>query len=459
MVILAAGKGTRLKIDIAKPLCLALGSPIVDYVIDGLQRFCNKTKLKSTYGFVVGYKKNEVKNFIEQRLPSEELEFADQQKQLGTGHALKVYFETFPEAFEREYTIVACADTPLIEESVYSHLFNELKKENLDAVCASFSTSKPKGYGRIKKSDIGFQIIEEKEASSLEKQICEVNSGLYIFKTSYIKNFINKLSNENKAGEFYLTDLFKPNQRVQALRFDDELQFLGINNLVQLELAEEILRKKINEQHMLNGVIISNSQSVFIEKSVLIKNGVKIRPNVSLRGQTVIEANSILEEGVIINDSIVGEESTIKAHSYLEGCQISKNVVIGPMARLREGSIIGDNCKLGNFVETKKVKLAAGVKISHLSYAGDAEVGSNTNIGCGFITCNYDGASKHKTKIGSDSFIGSDCQLIAPISIGNNSYIGSGSTINQDVPDGAFAIARQRQTNKEAMAKKFIKKK
>ncbi len=460
IVFLAAGKGTRLKVDIAKPLIELLGAPLVDYVIDGIEEFEEKENLQTKYGFVVGYKKDEVESFVRQRLPQDKIEFAHQVEQLGTGHALKTYFDSNPSGYEQEYTLVVCADTPLIREDVYEKLYSDLKKSKADAVCASFHTDNPSGYGRIvKNSGLGFKIVEEKDATEVERKITEVNSGLYIFKTSHIKEHINNLNDNNKSGEFYLTDLFKEDQNVKTYCFDSESDFLGVNNLVQLEQAERIIKNRINESHMLAGVRIKNSETVLIEKTAKIDAGVVIHPNVSIFGNSSLETGTILENGVIVKDSKIGSYNLIKANSYLEGCIVGDNTALGPMARLREGSVIGDKCKLGNFVETKKVYLEKGVKVSHLSYVGDAEVGENTNIGCGFITCNYDGANKHKTIIGKNSFIGSDCQMIAPISIGNESYIGSGSTINQDVPDGAFAIARQRQVTKEDMAKKFIKKK
>ncbi|MBT4793063.1 MAG: bifunctional UDP-N-acetylglucosamine diphosphorylase/glucosamine-1-phosphate N-acetyltransferase GlmU [Halobacteriovoraceae bacterium] len=458
-VILAAGKGTRLNIDKAKPLCPAMGQTLVDFVIQGIEGFSEKISETIEYNFVVGHEKEKVLRHITENYKNLSLSFAHQKEQLGTGHALQTFFESNPKAWGNEYTLVVCADTPLITSDVYLKLFDEIKDSNFDAVCACFITGNPTGYGRIEQKSIGFNIVEEKDATDQQKEITAVNSALYFFKTSHIKNYINQISNKNNSNELYLTDLFKEGFNVKTVSFSEEKLFLGVNNLVQLEEAESVLLQRKMESLMLSGVIIKNAKSQYIETQVDIKPKVVIYPNVSLKGKTTIASGAILEEGVIINNSEVGAGVKVRAYSYLEGAKISDDAVIGPMARLREGTIIEKNCKVGNFVEIKKAVLHEGSKVSHLSYVGDAQVGENTNIGCGFITCNYDGANKHKTIIGKNSFIGSDCQMIAPVTIGDEAYVGSGSTINKDVPDHAFAIARQRQVNKENMASRFIKKK
>ncbi|MAX67466.1 MAG: bifunctional UDP-N-acetylglucosamine diphosphorylase/glucosamine-1-phosphate N-acetyltransferase GlmU [Bacteriovoracaceae bacterium] len=454
-VILAAGKGTRLKIDTAKPLCPALGKCLVDYVVEGLTRFGQDLDLN----FVVGHQRELVESHLLRQFSQMKFNFAHQQEQLGTGHAVQVFFEKFPLAWENKYTLIVCADTPLITSEVYQRLYEELIDNNYDAVCASFIAQRPFGYGRINHGEVGFDIVEEKDASQEQRKITEVNSGLYLFKTSHIKKYLNDLDDNNQSGEFYLTDLLKKDLNVKAIKFEQEIDFLGVNNLVQLEMAEKVLAQRKKEKLMLAGVRMINADSIYIEDQVEIEPGSVLHPNVQLFGHTKIAAEVEIEAGCILKNSVIGAGSQIKAYSYLEGTQVRKNASIGPMARLREGTIISDNCRVGNFVETKKTLLHDGVKVSHLSYVGDAEIGENTNIGCGFITCNYDGANKHKTTIGKDSFVGSDCQMIAPVEIGDEAYIGSGSTINKNVPSGAFAIARQRQVTKENMAHKFIKKK
>ena len=458
-VILAAGKGTRLKIATPKPLCVCLGRTLVDYVIQNIVDFSKASKLSLNLGVVVGHEKEKVSDSIKSSYSDLKLSFADQDKQLGTGHALKCYFDTYPNAWESKYTLIVCADTPLITDDVYSRLQEELEKKSLDAVVATFKVANPKGYGRILKSTsgAGLTIREEKDASDEERLITEVNSAVYLMKTSYIKEHINNLDNKNKSGEFYLTDLMKEGEKLDSVLFDDADSFLGVNDLVQLDEARGILQTRINQTHMRNGVQIINSNSVYIEPDVKIGSNTVIYPHSHLEGNTVLGESVTIETGSVIKNSEISNEVTVKANSYFEKAIIKNSSVIGPMARLREGTVIGERCKIGNCVETKKVNVADEVKVSHLSYLGDAEVGQGTNIGCGFVTCNYDGAKKHLTKIGENSFIGSDCQVIAPITIGSETYIGSGSTINQNVPDGAFAIARQRQVTKEKMASRFLK--
>ncbi len=455
IVLLAAGKGTRLNIDIAKPLCPANGKTLVDYVIEELAEIEIEKKLY----VVVGHKAENVETHICENFPNLDKKFILQKEQLGTGHAVKTFLDESPEAKDAEFTIVVCADTPLIKKNTYDQLINKIKNDDLQAVCATFKLANPTGYGRIVHADKGFKIIEEKDASDEIKKINEVNSGLYIFKTEHINSYINNLNKENNSNEYYLTDLVEPGLDVATLCYKDSLEFTGVNNLIQLEQIEKELRRRKLEELQLSGVRFINSDSVYIEQTVRIERECTIYPNVVLMGKTSIGQHSIIESGTTIKNSTVAANSIIKSNSYLEGAMVGERSAIGPMARLREGSVIGEACKIGNFVETKKVNFENGVKVSHLSYLGDADIGENTNIGCGFVTCNYDGANKHKTTIGKNSFIGSDCQVVAPIKIGSDAYIGSGSTINKDVPDGAFAIARERQTTKENMAKIFIKKK
>ncbi len=459
MVILAAGKGTRLKVETPKPLLTALGHPLVEHVSKNLINFSKSEKIKANLHYVVGHEKERVQTFLSQKFSEYNPQFCLQEKQLGTGHALQVFFEKNPEAWNATYTLVACADTPLLTKKLFEKLFSALKDHKMNAVAASFETTNPTGLGRISRSEKGFKIIEEKDATTKERLIKEVNSAVYIFKTDTIKNKLMSLSSENKSGEFYLTDIFQEGDAVMPVLFEDGTSFLGVNTLIELERAEKILLERKVRAMALKGVRFLNSDSVYIENDVQVESEVIIQQGVSLSGKTKIGRGTIIESGVTIKDSLIGEENIIRANSYIESTQILNNCSIGPMARLREGTVMADDCKIGNFVETKKSSLAKGVKISHLSYVGDAEVGDQTNIGCGFITCNYDGVNKHKTKIGSNSFIGSDCQTIAPVSIGDNAFIAAGSTINKNVPNGAFAIARQKQTTKKDKANLFLKNK
>ncbi len=460
IVILAAGKGTRMKTEAPKALVPALGRPILDYVVDAAWEFAEKSSLTAEIGVVVGHRKELLEEWWNLHPKKKDLKIAWQREQKGTADALKACFHDLPHFWNHTYTLVACADTPMIEAQEFTKLFDELKSHpELLGVAASFETPTPFGYGRIVKGAKGFHIVEEKDAQPHEKKITEVNSGFYILKTSHVKNVLNTITDQNKSGEFYLTDLFQDRFSVKAVSFPSEVPFVGINNLEQLAQVNQLLIARKLKQFFQEGVQILQPHNVYFDYQVKIAQGSLIYPGVTLLGSTVIDKNVTIESGAFIKDSQIESGVEILAHSYLDQVRVQKGATIGPMARLRPGTDVGPESKIGNFVEVKKSQLAKGVKISHLSYVGDAEIGENSNIGCGFITCNYDGANKHKTKIGKNTFIGSDCQVIAPLEIGNDAFVGAGSTITKGVPDGAFAIARSSQVTKEGAAKRFLKSK
>ncbi len=460
-VILAAGKGTRLKLNDPKPLVPLMGRRLVDYAIESLRDFMVDNAGNGEVNLVIGHEKEKVQEHSKKSANKFNVEvgFSIQEKQLGTAHALKCYFDQNEKASKFDYTVIMCADTPLISGEILSELYEALKKDNLDGVAASFETKDPTGLGRIIRCDKGFRIVEHKDANKDELLINEVNSGMYIVKTSYITKHLSNIKSENAAGEFYLTDLFQENSNVKPRVFENEKTFLGVNDLAQLEQIENLLRRRKARSLRDAGVRFIDSRHVYIDEDVEVGFGSLIYPSVNLFGSTVIGKDSIIEIGSILTDSKVGANTVIKAYSTLEEAIVGDEAAIGPYARLRPKADVGSKSKIGNFVEIKKSKLAEGVKVSHLSYVGDAEIGEDVNIGCGFITCNYDGANKHITKIGKGSFIGSDTQMIAPVTLGEECYVASGSTINQDIPSGGFAIARGRQVTKEGMARKFIKKK
>jgi bifunctional UDP-N-acetylglucosamine pyrophosphorylase/glucosamine-1-phosphate N-acetyltransferase len=347
-----------------------------------------------------------------------------------------------------------------MEDADIEDLYKFVKDKSLEGAAATFSAENPFGYGRIVRAGKGFKIVEEKEANEEEQKITEVNSGFYIIKTEYILKHIDTLSSNNNTGEFYLTDLFSQEELVQPFLVEEASKFIGVNDLRQLEMADRTIRnRKMRRMRDEGGVRFIDLSHTYIEEDVSIENGALIYPNSFISGKTTIKSGAVIETGSVIKDSVIEEGVKIKAYSHLEKVVVRTNAEVGPFARLREGSDIGSESKIGNFVETKKAILSKGVKVSHLSYVGDAEVGEDSNLGCGFITCNYDGANKHKTKIGKGCFIGSDSQMIAPLNIGDGCYVASGSTISKDLPDGAFGIGRARQEIKEGMAKRFIKKK
>lgn len=462
VVVLAAGKGTRLKLEIPKVLLPICGRPMVNFVLDQTQLFAQKNKITPLYAVVVGHGKKEVELNVREYFKGkkDKISFPVQDQQLGTGHAVSSYFSQVPAAHDCEWTLVLCGDAPLIVHEELSELLQLVQKKKLDAALATFSTPEPQGYGRIvKKNKSKIKIVEEKNASAQEKKIQEVNSGLYIFKTSFLVAALKKIKKNELSGEYYLTDVLEMAKKSEARCFSYPEHFLGINDLSQWEVASHLLQRRKILSLQREGVLFQNSSTVSVDWDVEIAPGSKISAGVVLEGHTKIGAQVEIGPGSVLKNTKVAAQAKIKPYSCLEDSLVGQGASIGPFAHLRPGSEIGANAKVGNFVETKKAKLHSGVKVSHLSYVGDAEIGEETNIGCGFITCNYDGEKKHFTKIGARTFVGSDCQAIAPIEIGSDAFVAAGSTLTHDIPDGALALARSKQVNKEGRAKMFLPQK
>jgi bifunctional UDP-N-acetylglucosamine pyrophosphorylase/glucosamine-1-phosphate N-acetyltransferase len=454
-VILAAGEGKRLKLDAPKPLAPCLDKKLVDFPIRELQKFFTQNKLSGIKTAVIGHQRELVQTYISKHYP--DVKFAIQEKQLGTADALRAYFDSDPATHQLDYTLVICADTPVVSENELTQLLKLLQNEKVDAVAATFEDPTPKGYGRIIRGKKGFHIVEEKDATDEERKITEVNSGLYLLKTSYVLENLKSVDSNNKSGEFYLTDIFKEGLNVDALCFPNGKIFLGVNNLEQLELVEHTLRRKKKMALREEGVRFLDASHTYIDDEVEIGAGTVIYPNVFITGKSKIGKNVIIEMGAQIKDSIVEDNARVLAYTILEEAMIHEKAHVGPFARMRPGADIGPEAKIGNFVEIKKSVLERGAKVSHLSYVGDAFIGQETNIGCGFITCNYDGVHKHITRIGKNCFIGSDSQTVAPVNIGDDCFVASATTVTKSMPDGSFAISRGLQMTKEGMAKRFIK--
>lgn len=463
-VILAGGQGTRFKIKDSKPMAPILGKRLIDYPVMELIHFYKQDHVDGEISVVTGHSRENLEDYLSSQYLQEgyELHFAFQEKQLGTADALRCYLDQVPSSKEDTYTIVLCADTPLIRCEDIELMYNTVRDHGLDGVAATFIAQDPKGYGRIVRkdgSDDGFHIVEEKDADEEIRKVQEVNSGFYVLKTSFILDKLDKIDNSNQSNEFYLTDLFQDNHKVRPIIFEDATKFNGVNDLEQFEEIGEMLRSEKNRKLRADGVRFIDSKTNYIDWAVEVEPGTLIHPNVTIEGNSKIGKDVVIESGAVIKNAQVMENVKIFAYSYLEEVTIGKDASIGPFARLRPKTEVGEGSKIGNFVEIKKATLDKGVKVSHLSYVGDALIGEDTNIGCGFITCNYDGANKHVTKIGKGTFVGSDSQTIAPVDIGDECFIASGTTVTDDMPDGAFAISRNKQTTKEKMAKKFIKRK
>ncbi|MAW06713.1 MAG: UDP-N-acetylglucosamine diphosphorylase/glucosamine-1-phosphate N-acetyltransferase [Halobacteriovoraceae bacterium] len=394
---------------------------------------------------------------IESAFKSSTDEVVWQHQQLGTGHALKCFLDqtTVP----ADNLLVLCADTPLLDGKLLKRFYADFFDRKLNASCISFNTGDPTGYGRVVKLSKGLKIVEEKDADPLQKKISMVNSGIYLFKKDFLTSHIDKLETNNSQNEFYLTDLFRDEEGISSFNFEEgEKALMGVNDLIQQAEAAKLLRQKKIETLQLAGVIFESPDSCSVHDTVEVGAGTVIGPNVELREKTIIGENCKVDSGCILTNTEVKSGGNILPYSVLEGAIVKNGASVGPFARLRAGAQINENAKIGNFVEIKKSVISSGAKVSHLSYVGDAEIGERSNIGCGFISCNYDGKNKYKTIVGEDCFIGSDTQMVAPVEVGDNCFVASGTTVTKDMPSGSFGISRASFEVKENMAKRFIKK-
>lgn len=452
IVILAAGEGKRLSSLFPKPLANLCGRKLIDFPLVESMTFAQKSNLKPLPVVVTGYGREQVEDHLAGRA-----QFAFQEERRGTADALRVAVSG--EAFlGLDVVLVLCADTPHIRERELSMLYQTLlEEEGLGGVAAVFRASDPTGYGRVVLGSPGFHVVEEKEASFEELSMDLVNSGVYLFRTPFLLEHLNKIQPQEGKKEAYLTSIFQDHLPVKPLFFAESTPFLGVNTPRQLSDSEHHIRQEINRRHQENGVRILDHRHTYIDWDVIIGPDSVIYPHNFIYSGTQIGSQVIIEPINFIRETQIHSHVLIKSHCHLERALIRKGATIGPFARVRADSDIGESCRVGNFVETKKAKLHAGVKANHLSYLGDIEVGEGSNIGCGFITCNYDGVQKHQTVLGKEVFIGSNAKMIAPLKVGDRAFIGAGSTINQDVPSDAFAVARARQVIKEGEAQRFRK--
>ncbi|KJS85664.1 MAG: bifunctional N-acetylglucosamine-1-phosphate uridyltransferase/glucosamine-1-phosphate acetyltransferase [Peptococcaceae bacterium BICA1-8] len=438
-IVLAAGQGTRMKSKLPKVLHKVAGIPMLGHVLNTLERADVKRKI-----VVLGHGAE----LIEKWLP-EGIEVVYQWEQLGTGHAV-LQAEKLLQGVTGNVMVV-CGDTPLLQKLTLENLQQRHIDTQAQVTILTAVISDPQGYGRIIRENNQIQaIIEEKDAKDQEKAIREINTGTYCFSADFLINSLAKLTNTNAQGEYYLTDLIKlavkEGLKVEAFVLDDIKESLGINNRIQLAEAEKVLQLRALEKLMLAGVTIIDPSSTYIGCAVEVGADSIIYPGTILEGKTVIGQDCLIGPGVRIGESAIGNNCQIQNAVILES-KVGNNCSIGPFAYLRPGTILEDNVKIGDFVEIKKSVIGRGSKVPHLSYIGDAFLGEKVNIGCGTITCNYDGKNKYITRIEDDAFIGSNTNLIAPVTVGKNAVIGAGSTINKDVPANALGIAREIQKN------------
>lgn len=435
-LILAAGKGTRMKSELPKVLHKVCGVPMVKKIAE----ICSKIGSLENI-LILGHKKEEVLKVMNG------CNYVVQEEQLGTGHAV-IQAKDKLKDFDG-VTMVLCGDTPLLREETLKKLYEEHINTNASITILTSIYENPFGYGRIVKKGEDVQaIVEEKEASEEIKKIKEVNAGVYCFNNKELFEALEKINNNNEKGEYYLTDVIgiavKEGKKVRTFLLEDNDEILGINSKVELEKANEIMRARINKKHMENGVIFIDSSSTYIEDGVEIGQDTLIYPGALIQGNTKIGKECEILGNTRIIDCEIANNVRIES-SVLEESIVEDKVTIGPFAHLRPKSHLKEEVHIGNFVETKKSTLEKGVKAGHLTYLGDAIVGERTNIGAGTITCNYDGVNKHKTNIGKDVFIGSDTMLVAPVNIGEKALVGAGSVITKDVPENSLAVARGKQ--------------
>lgn len=451
-IILAAGKGTRMKSKLYKVLHPVCGKPMVQHVVDQVSKL-NINEIVT----IIGHGAEKVKEQL-----GNKSKYALQEEQLGTAHAVMQAKEIL--AGKEGVTIVVCGDTPLIKAETMEALFQHHEETNAKATILTAKAEDPTGYGRIIRNSEGFveKIVEHKDATEEERTVKEINTGTYCFDNIALFEALQYVSNDNVQGEYYLPDVIeilkKQGKKVSAYQSEEFEETVGVNDRVALAEAERIMRKRINEFHMRNGVTIIDPLNTYIGPDVEIGQDTTIYPGSVISGKTVIGTDCQIGPNSEIKDCQVGMNTVIR-QSVAHSSMIGSSVNIGPFAHIRPDSNIHDEVKIGNFVEIKKSDFGKGSKASHLSYIGDAEVGSGVNIGCGSITVNYDGKNKYLTKIEDNVFIGCNSNLVAPVTIGRGAYIAAGSTITKDVPADALSIARARQVNKENYVEKLNLKK
>jgi bifunctional UDP-N-acetylglucosamine pyrophosphorylase / glucosamine-1-phosphate N-acetyltransferase len=439
-LILAAGKGTRMRSSLCKVLHPVAGRPMIGYVIDSV-----RTVSPDKIAVVVGHQSEEVISAVK----GQGIEFAVQEPQLGTGHAVMSAGYLLHD-FAGD-VLILCGDIPLIGQTTLRDFIDYHESHASKLTVMTTRMQNPYGYGRIVRDTNGFitAIVEEKDASTECKNINEINSGIYLVKATLLFQLLKGIGSDNAQAEYYLTDIVKEaakeSQPVRGFELEDSQEVIGINTRSELAKVSGVIWRQIREQLMESGVTLLEPESVYVDSTVSIGQDTVIHPCVTLSGDTVIGKNCIVESGVYIINSRLGDGVRVLQGSRLERAEVMDGTQVGPMAHLRPEAKIGRNARIGNFVEVKKSNIEDGSKASHLTYIGDASVGKNVNIGCGTITCNYDGKKKHKTVIGDRCFVGSDVQFVAPVEIGEGSVIGAGSTITRDVPPKSLAVSRSKQ--------------
>jgi bifunctional UDP-N-acetylglucosamine pyrophosphorylase/glucosamine-1-phosphate N-acetyltransferase len=453
VVVLAAGKGTRMKSHLPKVLHHVAGIPMIDYVLATASQLEPRSVT-----VVVGHQGEALQSALSGRSG---FSCVVQEPQCGTAHALLTTAGVLAAA--RGTLVLLSGDVPLLTANTLKMLVDRHTSLGAAATVVTAVMDQPVGYGRIVRSGERIaRIVEERDASPVERQVREINSGIYAFALDGLFDALREIAAGNAQGEYYLPDLIgiysRRGLRVETLTVADADEIRGINTRAELEEVSRIVRSRKNAELMAAGVTIEDPATTYIQRDVVVGGDTIIHPGVSLEGTTTIGGGCEIHSGVRIVDSGIGDRVIVYNHSVVTGATIAHDARVGPFAHLRSQADIRDGARVGNFVELKKTVLGAGSKSMHLTYLGDATIGANVNIGAGTITCNYDGEKKRPTVIEDGAFIGSDSQLIAPVRVGKGAYIGSGSTIREDVPAGALAVTAGRQRNIDGWVGKRKKK-
>ena len=447
-IILAAGKGTRMKSKLYKVLHPVSGQPMVEHIINRVSE-TNPDQIIT----IVGHGAEQVKAQLGERS-----KYALQAEQLGTGHAV-LQAASFLQGKEGT-TLVISGDTPLLTTETLNNLFEYHQGKNASATILTAQAEDPTGYGRIIRDHIGIveKIVEQKDTTPEEALVQEINTGTYCFDNQALFEALNKVGTDNAQGEYYLTDIIEilkdAGKTVAAYQTEDFDESMGVNDRIALAKANELMRQRINKMHMVNGVSFVDPATTYIDAGVEIGSDTVIEAGVQLQGKTVIGSDCVIGAHSRIVDSVI-EDHVVVEHSVIEKSLVKSHADVGPFAHLRPKAEIGEGVHIGNFVEVKNAEIGKNTKVGHLTYVGDATLGEEINVGCGVVFVNYDGKNKHRTTIGDHSFIGSNANIIAPVEIAKNTSVAAGSTITEDIPEYAMAIARARQVNKEEYAKKL----
>lgn len=450
-VILAGGMGKRMNSDKPKVLLEVLGKPMLSWVIDackgaGIERIC----------VVKGYGAEQIDEFV-----SGSCETAYQPERLGTGHAV-MCADDFLKENSNSHTFIACGDAPFTDFKTIRAAFEFHKSSDSAVTVVTAELTDPKGYGRIVRSKNGISaIVEEKDCTDDQRRIKEISSGCYWFKTSELIDVLPKLTRNNAQGEYYLTDtihlILEEGKKASAFKTDNKDAVLGANDRAGLLKLNDIARQRVIERHLAAGVEFITTDGIVISPDVRIGKGTRIMPCTIITGKTEIGCDCVIGPNSRLHNTTVGNYSTID-NVIAVNASVGNHVTVGPFVQLRPDSVIKDYVHIGDFVEIKNSVIGEGTSVSHLTYIGDSNVGRNVNFGCGVVTVNYDGTNKSRCNIGDDAFIGCNTNLVAPVTIGSAAYTAAGSTVTQDVPEGALAIERSELKIKTGFAQKKLKR-